>query len=175
MDDPLSETAVPPLANTPPTTTVIANNAGFLVLDDYHVITQPAIHQALAFWLAHLPPNLHLILTSRSAPPLSLPRLRARGQLTELRADDLRFTAAEVAAFLQQVLDISLTPAEIATLEQRTEGWIAGLQLAVLSMPGRKVAVRLHQYRLKFLKRQMYGRAKFDLLRKRVLYQPLPG
>jgi LuxR family transcriptional regulator, maltose regulon positive regulatory protein len=108
-----------------------------LVLDDYHVITQPAIHQAIAFWLAHLPPNLHLILTSRAAPPLSLPRLRARGQLTELRADDLRFTATEVAAFLQQVLDISLTPAEIVMLEQRTEGWIAGLQLAVLSMPGR--------------------------------------
>ncbi|MCU0495218.1 MAG: LuxR C-terminal-related transcriptional regulator [Chloroflexaceae bacterium] len=105
-----------------------------LVLDDYHVLDNSTIHQALAFLLEHLPPQLHLVITSREEPPLPLPRLRARSQLTELRAADLRFTPAEAAQFLQEVMGLNLAPADIAALEAHTEGWIAGLQLAALSM-----------------------------------------
>ncbi|MCB0010202.1 MAG: hypothetical protein KDE04_27240, partial [Anaerolineales bacterium] len=90
----------------------------------------------IAFLLEHMPPQLHLILTTREDPPLPLARYRARGQLTEIRADDLRFTPAEAAGFLQQ-MGVHLDEAEIAALEQRTEGWIAGLQLAALSLQGR--------------------------------------
>jgi hypothetical protein len=108
-----------------------------LVLDDYHVITTSAIHEALIFLLDHLPPQLRLILASRTDPPLPLACWRGRNQLYELRAHDLRFTTAEATAFLEQVTGLSL-PAEVVTaLEQRTEGWIAGLQLAALSMQGR--------------------------------------
>ncbi len=109
-----------------------------LVLDDYHVIESQAVHDAVAFLLDHLPPAMHLIIASRADPPLPLPRLRARGQLVELRAADLRFTPDEAAAFLNQVMSLGLTPEHIATLENRTEGWIAGLQLAALSMQGRE-------------------------------------
>jgi len=109
-----------------------------LVLDDYHVIESQAIHDAVAFLLDHLPPAMHLIIASRADPPLPLSRLRSRGQLVELRAADLRFTPDEAAAFLNQVMGLGLTPEHIATLESRTEGWIAGLQLAALSMRGRE-------------------------------------
>jgi LuxR family maltose regulon positive regulatory protein len=109
-----------------------------LVLDDYHVIESQAVHDAVAFLLDHLPPAMHLIIASRADPPLPLPRLRARGQLVELRAADLRFTPDEAAAFLNQVMGLGLTPEHVATLESRTEGWIAGLQLAALSMRGRE-------------------------------------
>src|ERR671932_1186278 len=105
-----------------------------LVLDDYHVITAPAIHDALAFLLDRLPPRLRLVITSRHDPPLPLARLRVRGQLLELRAADLRFTSTEAAVFLNDVMGLDLTAADVETLEQRTEGWIAGLQLAALSM-----------------------------------------
>jgi LuxR family maltose regulon positive regulatory protein len=108
-----------------------------LVLDDYHAVDAPAVDQALAFLLQNLPPHLHLVIASREDPPLPLARLRARGQLTELRAADLRFTADEAAEFLNRVMGLSLSPAEIAALEARTEGWIAGLHLAALSMQGR--------------------------------------
>lgn len=108
-----------------------------LVLDDYHVIDSPAIHQALAFLLDHLPPQLHLIIATRSDPPLPLSRLRVRRQLTELRAQDLRFTHEEVASFLHDAMALPLTALEVATLETRTEGWIAGLQLAALSLQDR--------------------------------------
>ncbi len=108
-----------------------------LVLDDYHAIDAPAVDQALAFLLQNLPPPLHLVIATREDPPLPLARLRARGQLTELRAADLRFTPAEAAEFLNQVMGLNLSPAEIAALEARTEGWIAGLHLAALSMQGR--------------------------------------
>ncbi|MBK8904454.1 MAG: tetratricopeptide repeat protein [Anaerolineaceae bacterium] len=108
-----------------------------LVLDDYHVLESPPVDQALTFMLEHLPPQLHLIITTREDPPLLLPRLRVRGLLTELRAADLRFTTAETAVFLQKVTGIELTPADVAALEKRTEGWIAGLQLAALSVQGR--------------------------------------
>jgi LuxR family maltose regulon positive regulatory protein len=105
-----------------------------LVLDDYHVIENPAVHEALIFLVDHLPPHLHLAITSREDPPLPLARLRARGQLCELRVADLRFTHEEAAAFLRDGMGIDLSPEQLAALESRTEGWIAGLQLAALSM-----------------------------------------
>ncbi len=108
-----------------------------LVLDDYHVIEAPPIHRALTFLLEHLPPEMHLIIATRADPPLPLARLRARGQLTELRAAELRFRADEADAFLEQVMGLHLTPQDVATLQTRTEGWIAGLQLAALSLQGR--------------------------------------
>ena len=109
-----------------------------LVLDDYHVIDAKPVDHALTFLLEHLPPQMHLVIATREDPQLPLARLRARGQLTELRAADLRFTPAEAAAFLNQVMGLNLSAEEIAALETRTEGWIAGLQLAALSMQGRE-------------------------------------
>ena len=108
------------------------------ILDDYHVIEMPAIDAALAFLLDHLPSNLHLVITSRVDPSLPLSRLRARGQVTELRAADLRFTLNEAGEFFQHISGLELSTSEIAALENRTEGWIAGLQLVVLSMQGRE-------------------------------------
>lgn len=107
-----------------------------LVLDDYHLITTEAIHAAVAFLLEHLPPTLRLVLATRADPPLPLPRLRARDHLAELRQEDLRFTAQEAAAFLNQVVGLDLSAADVAALEARTEGWIAGLQMAALSLQG---------------------------------------
>lgn len=107
-----------------------------LVLDDYHVIENNAIHQALAFLLDHAPPQLQLLMATREDPPLPLPRLRVRGEMTELRAADLRFTAAETAVFLNDVMGLNVSAADVAALEARTEGWIAGLQMAALSMAG---------------------------------------
>lgn len=107
-----------------------------LVLDDYHAIDSQAIDQALTFLVEHLPPQMRLVIASREDPPLHLSRLRARGQLTELRAADLRFTPAEAAEFLNQMMGLNLSMEDIAALEARTEGWIAGLQLAALSMQG---------------------------------------
>ena len=109
-----------------------------LVLDDYHVIDARAVDDALAFVLEHLPPRMHLIISTREDPNLPLARLRARGQLGELRAADLRFTPSEAAEFLEGVMGLSLSAEDIAALEDRTEGWIAGLQLAALSMRGRE-------------------------------------
>ncbi|MEZ4865558.1 MAG: LuxR C-terminal-related transcriptional regulator [Caldilineaceae bacterium] len=109
-----------------------------LVLDDYHVITSQEIDQALTFLLDYLPPHVHLVITTREDPNLPLARLRARGQLTDVRAGDLRFTEAEAADFLNGVMGLTLSTAEVAALESRTEGWIAGLQLAALSMRGHK-------------------------------------
>jgi LuxR family maltose regulon positive regulatory protein len=107
---------------------------GFVfVLDDYHVIDSPAVHAALAFLLDHLPPQMHLVIVSRADPPLPLPRWRVRGQLTELRAEDLRFTVEEAAVFLKAA-GLTLADEDVAVLEARTEGWIAGLQLAALAL-----------------------------------------
>ncbi len=106
-----------------------------LILDDYHVIDVPAIHRGLGFLLDHLLPNLHLVIASRSNPPLALGRERARGGLAELRAAELRFTAAEVRALLNDVLGQQLAEPDILTLATRTEGWIAGLQLVALALP----------------------------------------
>ena len=107
-----------------------------LVLDDYHVIDGKAVDDALTFLLEHLPPGMHLVIATREDPHLPLARLRGRGQLTELRAADLRFTPDEAAEFLNQVMGLNLSAEDIAALETRTEGWIAGLQLAALSMQG---------------------------------------
>jgi LuxR family maltose regulon positive regulatory protein len=108
----------------------------YLVFDDYHVITARPIHDALDYLLARLPPHVHLILASRTDPPLALALLRARDELTELRATDLRFTGEEATSFLADVMGLRLAAAQIALLEERTEGWIAGLQLAALSLRG---------------------------------------
>ncbi len=105
-----------------------------LVLDDYHLLDSPAVDSALAFLLDHLPSHLHLVIASREDPNLALPRLRARGQLTELRTADLRFTPTEAAEFLNRVMGLKLSESDVAALEARTEGWIAGLQLAALAM-----------------------------------------
>lgn len=109
-----------------------------LVLDDYHLIDAKPIDDAITFLLEHMPPQMHLVIATREDPQLPLHRLRARGQLTELRAAELQFTASEAADFLNRGMGLDLTPQEIETLEKRTEGWIAGLQLAALSMQGRK-------------------------------------
>lgn len=109
-----------------------------LVLDDYHVIQAPQVDVALTFLLEHLPPQLHLVLATREDPDLPLARLRVRNQLNELRVTDLRFTLAEATAFLKHAMGLNLAAAEVAALETRTEGWIAGLQLAAISMQGHK-------------------------------------
>ena len=106
------------------------------MLDDYHVLDSTEIDTALAFLIDNQPPRMHLVITTREDPRLPLARLRARGQLTELRAADLRFTPDEATEFLNQAMRLSLSPEDVAALEQRTEGWIVGLQLAALSMRG---------------------------------------
>ena len=105
-----------------------------LVLDDYHVIEAQDIDDALTFVVEHMPPSMHLVITSRADPTLPLARYRARGELNELRSSDLRFTTGEAATFLEQVTGAAFTSEEIAALEARTEGWIAGLQMAALSI-----------------------------------------
>ncbi len=107
-----------------------------VVLDDYHIIKAQPIHDAVAFLLDHLPSQMRLVIASRADPPLPLARLRTRGQLIELRAADLRFTPDEAAAFLNRVMGLGLSAEDVAALETRTEGWIAGLHLAALSLQG---------------------------------------
>jgi LuxR family transcriptional regulator, maltose regulon positive regulatory protein len=109
-----------------------------LVLDDYHRITEPHIHEALQLGLDRAPPGLHLLLLTREDPPLSLSRWRVRNQMVEIRAGDLRFTPAEAAGFLNHTMGLALSAADVAALEQRTEGWIAGLQLAALALQSRE-------------------------------------
>jgi LuxR family transcriptional regulator, maltose regulon positive regulatory protein len=111
-----------------------------LVLDDYHTLDSKPIDEALTYLIDHLPPQLQLVITTREDPQLPLARLRARSQLTELRAVDLRFTTSEAVEFLNRSMGLSLSADNIAALESRTEGWIAGLQLAALSMQGRSDA-----------------------------------
>ena len=108
-----------------------------LVLDDYHALDARPVDDALAFIVEHLPPQVHLVIATREDPALPLARLRARGQLTELRGADLRFTPSEAAAFLNEVMHLDLSAEQVAALDARTEGWIAGLQLAAISMQGR--------------------------------------
>jgi LuxR family maltose regulon positive regulatory protein len=136
-----------------------------LVLDDYHLIDEPAIHDSLGFLLSHLPPRLHLAIASRSDPPLPVARLRASGQLAELRAADLRFTPQEAAAFLREVWRLDLPPEAVAALEARTEGWAVGLQLAALSLQGRPDTEEFldaftgtHRYVLDYLSEEVLGR-----------------
>jgi LuxR family maltose regulon positive regulatory protein len=108
-----------------------------LVLDDYQVIDAREVQEGMAFLLDHLPPWLHVVIASRADPVLPLARMRARGELAEIRAAELRFTADEAAAYLNEMMGLQLTARDVAALEERTEGWIAALQLAALSMQGR--------------------------------------
>jgi LuxR family maltose regulon positive regulatory protein len=123
--------------------TVLLNDLGaiaaeiVLVLDDYHVIDAREVQDGMAFLLEHLPSHLHVVIASRADPALPLARLRARGELVEIRAAELRFTPDEAAAYFSQMMGLNLTAREVAVLAGRTEGWIAALQLAALSMQGR--------------------------------------
>ncbi|HLJ34264.1 MAG TPA: hypothetical protein VKU38_11455, partial [Ktedonobacteraceae bacterium] len=117
---------------------VALQNEVVLVLDDYHLITTQPIHRSVTFLLDHLPLQLHLVIATRADPPLPLARLRTRGHLTEIRAADLRFTTEETATFLTRTPGLELSGEDIIALEARTEGWIAGLQLAALSLQGCK-------------------------------------
>ena len=135
--------AVPPLPSATILTVLLNALAelperAILVLDDYHVIAADPIHQALAYFVDHLPGQVQLIIASRSDPSLPLARWRARSQLAEVRAADLRFTPDEAATFLTEVMHLPLAPADVQTLAARTEGWIAGLQLAALALQGRR-------------------------------------
>ncbi|MET4638169.1 LuxR C-terminal-related transcriptional regulator [Mycetocola sp. 2940] len=140
LRDPAARPDAAPQASVEAALTALINDLArteqqvILVLDDFQTIESPAVRDAVAFLLDHLPPQLHLIIPTRSDPPLPVARLRARGELTELRAADLRFTADEASAFLRRVTGLSLSPDDVRTLETRTEGWVAGLQLAALSM-----------------------------------------
>ncbi|UCH58466.1 MAG: hypothetical protein JSV61_09610, partial [Anaerolineales bacterium] len=145
IDENISNTGLAILLSPQPTsiesvlTEIINGVASFgqsfiLVLDDYHVIEAQAIHDALTFLLDHLPPQMHLVITSRSDPLLPIPNLRAKGQLTELRAANLRFTTLEATSFLNHVMGLTLSEEQVLALDTRTEGWIAGLHLAALSM-----------------------------------------
>lgn len=136
-----------------------------LVLDDFHMIGSLAVQSAVTFLVEQLPTQVHLVIVTREDPPLPLARLRARGQMSELRAADLRFTEIEAAAFLQDVMGLTLAPSDVAALEARTEGWIAGLQLAAQSLQGQKdiaEAVRAftgtHTFVLDFLLEEVLGR-----------------
>ncbi len=135
-----------------------------LVLDDYHVLDAKPIDHALTFLLDHLPPQMHLVITTREDPALPLARLRAGGHLTEVRAADLRFTPSEAAAFLNQVMGLDLSAQDIAALETRTEGWIAGLQLAAISLQGHQDATSFirsftgsHHFVLDYLVEEVLG------------------
>lgn len=134
------QSAQPP--STESTLTALLNeiadlpDAFVLVLDDYHLIQSQPIDDALGFVLEHMPPHMHLVIATREDPHLPLARLRALRQMNELRATDLRFTPAEAAEFLNQEMGLNLSPDDISALESRTEGWIAGLQLAAISMQG---------------------------------------
>jgi LuxR family maltose regulon positive regulatory protein len=108
-----------------------------IVLDDYHLIESRTIHEALSFLIEHLPPQVHLVISTRADPPLPLSRLRARGEMAELRASDLRFTTEETTAFLEKTVGSRLSAEEVAELQERTEGWVAGLQLAALALRDR--------------------------------------
>ncbi len=145
-------------------------DAFILVLDDYHAIDSQPVDDLLAFLVEHMPPSMHLVITTREDPALPLPRLRARNQLTEIRAADLRFTEAEAAEFLTNVMGLQLTPESIGALEARTEGWVAGLQLAALSMQGKVDASEFirsfsgaHQFVLDYLVEEVLQKQPEDL------------
>jgi len=142
-----------------------------LILDDYHLIEAQPIHDTLNFLLENIPPQLHLVIATREDPLLPLPRLRARCQMTELRAADLRFTFSEAAEFLNQVMGLGLSAEDVAALEARTEGWIAGLQLAAISLHGKKDASKLiksfsgsHRLVLDYLIEEVLNQQPKDIL-----------
>jgi LuxR family maltose regulon positive regulatory protein len=109
-----------------------------IVLDDYHLIVSDTVHEAVSFLIEHLSENIHLVILSRTDPPLPISKLRARGQMTEIRAVDLRFTPEEASAFLNDAMGLALSGRDVAALEEVTEGWVAALQLAALSMRDRE-------------------------------------
>ncbi len=109
-----------------------------VVLDDYHLITEPEVHEAIIFIIENMPPQMRLVISSRVNPPWPLARMRGRAEILELRTNDLRFTPGEVAVFFNEIMGLDLTTDDIASLEARTEGWIAGLQMAAISMQGRE-------------------------------------
>lgn len=138
---------------------VAFSNKIVLVLDDYQAIQSSAMHQAVTFLLEHQPAPLHLLITSRTEPPLPLPRLRARGQLLELGIDTLRFSLAEAEGFLNQVLGLTLSAEDVATLHTRTEGWATGLQLAALALQapvGRPAATTITRFIADFSGKDRY-------------------
>jgi len=143
----LLQTPQPPPAETILTSLineiVVLPDKIIFILDDYHLIEDQSIHDALDFLIENLPAQLHLVIATREDPLLPLSRLRVRGQLTELRAADLRFTYFEVAEFLNRVMGLRLNEKDIKALESRTEGWIAGLQLAAISLQGHKDTTNL--------------------------------
>ena len=150
----ISESALKVLqsAQSPPVetilTTLINSVASFsgkiiFVLDDYHLIDTQPVHDAVSFFVENMPVQIHLVIATREDPLLPIPRLRGRDMLTELRAADLRFTSSEVADFLNRVMGLNLATEDIAALETRTEGWIAGLQLAAISLQGRSDVTQL--------------------------------
>jgi LuxR family maltose regulon positive regulatory protein len=117
-----------------------------LVLEDYHVVTSAEVHAGFNFLLERLPHSLHLVLMSRSEPPLALARLRARNQLTELSAADLRFSRDETETFLGQVLPVALSPEAISRLDEKTEGWAAGLRLVALALDSKTSPREVEQF-----------------------------
>src|SRR5215471_17459305 len=143
-----------------------------LLLDDYHLIEAPPVHDSVTFLLDRLPPGLRLVLASRADPPLPLARLRARGQLAELRAADLRFTLEETAAFLREATGRDLPTLLVATLQDLTEGWAAGVQLAALSLQGHPDPAGFvatfagsHRYVLDYLSEEVLARQPEEVVR----------
>jgi len=142
-----------------------SNSSFALVLDDYHVIDNSAIHQAITFLIDHLPSQLHLVMATRVDPPLPLARWRSRDQMVEVRADDLRFDDNEAVVFLNQVMQLDLLPEDVNALVDHTEGWVVGLQMAALSLRGRpaeRVAAFIqtfsgsHRYVLDYLVEEVF-------------------
>jgi LuxR family maltose regulon positive regulatory protein len=136
-----------------------------IVLDDLHLVSTPAIHEGLVFFLENLLPHTHLVVATRADPPWSLARYRARAEMIELRTGDLRFTLDEASVFLNDILGLELTPDDLAALEARTEGWVAGLQLAALSIQGRQDAAAFvrafsgsHRFVLDYLVEEVFER-----------------
>ena len=144
------------LAQQPPPNVILtslvnefSHISGFIILalDDYHFIHSVLIHQQLTFILDHQPTNMHLVILTREDPLLPVSRLRARGQLLELRQDDLRFSQTEIADFLQRGTNLPFKMEDVASLERHTEGWAAGLQLTMLSMRGREdISAFIHDF-----------------------------
>ena len=181
IDDTLGQSVSAALATSapPPPSAVVAalvNDlltlpADFvLVLDDCQVLDDAAVHEAIRTLVAHQPPQMHLVLATREDPQLPLARLRARGQLLELRAHDLRFTAQESASFLHDVMGLDLSPAAVAALDAQIEGWIAGLQLAALSLQGRPEPDQLiaelsgsHHFILRYLTEEVLRQVPPDI------------
>ncbi len=141
-----------------------------IILDDYQVIQNPEVHAALQYLLDHLPPRLHLMLLTRSDPPLQIARLRLAGQLVELRMEQLRFSTQEASAFLIDTMGVQIAPEDVAVLNQRAEGWIAGLQMAAISLRGRDDSAAFvaafagsHRYVFDYLLEQVLDRQPPDV------------